>query len=458
MNLVSKFEYYIKTENLFHAKDRLLLAVSGGVDSVVLCELCHKAGYHFAIAHCNFKLRGEESDGDEQFVTALAKKYDSAFFVKQFDTEKYATENKTSIQVAARELRYHWFTELLKTIKETSSHEAQKVLFSGLGTVLTAHHADDNIETILMNFFKGSGINGLKGILPKHNNLIRPLLFATKEELLQYAYENNLAYREDSSNNSDKYTRNYFRNQLIPGLQKVFPKVKENLLDNANRFRQINIIYNHAMEQIKKKLITVQAKEIQLPVLKLLKTAALPTVLYEIIKEYGFTAHQTSEVQKLLDSDSGKYVNSLTHRILRNRKWLVISALNEADASTYLIEEGDGEIIFPQGKLSIAKNNLPAAISTENLTAQLDARDIQFPLLLRKWKTGDYFYPLGMPKKKKLSRFFIDQKMSLIEKENAWVIESNKKIIWVVGKRIDDRFKIIPSTSAMFCFNLRPSE
>ena len=457
MSLVSKFEYYIKTENLFHAKDRLLLAVSGGVDSVVLCELCHKAGYHFAIAHCNFKLRGEESDGDEQFVTALAKKYDSAFFVKQFDTEKYATENKTSIQVAARELRYHWFTELLNTIN-TSSHGVQKTPFSGLGTVLTAHHADDNIETILMNFFKGSGVNGLKGILPKHNNLIRPLLFATKEELLQYAHENNLAYREDSSNNSDKYTRNYFRNQLIPGLQKVFPKVKENLLDNANRFRQINIIYNHAMEQIKKKLITVQAKEIQLPVLKLLKTAALPTVLYEIIKEYGFTAHQTSEVQKLLGSDSGKYVNSLTHRILRNRKWLVISALNEAGAGTYLIEEGDGEIVFPQGKLSIAKNNLPAAISKENLTAQLDARDIQFPLLLRKWKTGDYFYPLGMPKKKKLSRFFIDQKMSLIEKENAWVIESNKKIIWVVGKRIDNRFKIIPSTSAMLSFSLRPSE
>ena len=457
MNLVSKFEYYIKTENLFHAKDRLLLAVSGGVDSVVLCELCHKAGYHFAIAHCNFKLRGEESDGDEQFVTALAKKYDSAFFVKQFDTEKYATENKTSIQVAARELRYHWFTELLNTVN-TFSHGAQKAPFSGLGTVLTAHHADDNIETILMNFFKGSGINGLKGILPKHNNLIRPLLFATKEELLQYAYENNLAYREDSSNNSDKYTRNYFRNQLIPGLQKVFPKVKENLLDNANRFRQINIIYNHAMEQIKKKLITVQAKEIQLPVLKLLKTAALPTVLYEIIKEYGFTAHQTSEVQKLLGSDSGKYVNSLTHRILRNRKWLVISALNEAGAGTYLIEEGDGEIVFPQGKLSIAKNNFPAAIIKENLTAQLDARDIQFPLLLRKWKTGDYFYPLGMPKKKKLSRFFIDQKMSLIEKENAWVIESNKKIIWVVGKRIDNRFKIIPSTSAMLSFSLRPSE
>ena len=457
MSLVSKFEYYIKTENLFHAKDRLLLAVSGGVDSVVLCELCHKAGYHFAIAHCNFKLRGEESDGDEQFVTALAKKYDSAFFVKQFDTEKYATENKTSIQVAARELRYHWFTELLNTLN-TSSHGAQKTPFSGLGNVLTAHHADDNIETILMNFFKGSGINGLKGILPKHNNLIRPLLFATKEELLQYAYENNLAYREDSSNNSDKYTRNYFRNQLIPGLQKVFPKVKENLLDNANRFRQINIIYNHAMEQIKKKLITVQAKEIQLPVLKLLKTAALPTVLYEIIKEYGFTAHQTSEVQKLLGSDSGKYVNSLTHRILRNRKWLVISALNAAGAGTYLIEEGDGEIVFPRGKLSIAKNNLPAAISKENLTAQLDARDIQFPLLLRKWKTGDYFYPLGMPKKKKLSRFFIDQKMSLIEKENAWVIESNKKIIWVVGKRIDNRFKIIPSTSAMLSFSLRPSE
>ena len=458
MNLLQSFVHYIKTESLFQPKDRLLLAVSGGVDSVVLCELCKQAGLDFAIAHCNFKLRGEESDGDETFVKALAEKYGVEFFVKKFDTEKYAQEKNLSIQVAARELRYNWFNELLNTIKETSIREAQKSSLRLVGGLLTAHHADDNMETMLMNFFKGSGINGLKGILPKQKKITRPLLFAAKEQLVQFAKENNLAYREDSSNSSDKYTRNYFRNQLIPGLEKVFPQVKENLLHNASRFREINCIYNNAISQIKKKLITKQGNEIHLPVLKLLHTDALTTVLYEIIKDFGFTAHQTEEVQKLLNSDSGKYVTSASHRILRNRKWLVVSALQETAAGIYLLEDGETEIIYPQGKLSIAKNITPAAISKENLVAQLDARGIEFPLLLRKWKTGDYFYPLGMLKKKKLSRFFIDQKMSLNQKENTWVIESNKKIIWIVGIRIDDRFKITSSTTHLLHFSLGPSK
>jgi tRNA(Ile)-lysidine synthase len=309
-----------------------------------------------------------------------------------------------------------------------------------------------------MNFFKGSGINGLKGILPKQGNIIRPLLFARKEQILDFARENNLDWREDSSNNSDKYTRNYFRNTLIPGLQKVFPTVEENLAQNAGRFRDINIIYHRAVEQIKKKLVTVKGKELHLPVLKLLKTEALNTVLYEIIKDFGFTAHQTEEVLKLLHSESGKYVQSHTHRILRNRKWLIIAALNDETASQFLINNEVEVVVFPGGKLSVAIKNAAEPIESDPFIAQVDARDVVFPLLLRKWKTGDYFYPLGMPKKKKLSRFFIDQKMSLLEKEKTWVIESNKKIIWIPGKRIDDRFKITPSTTSVLKFSLRPAK
>lgn len=444
--LYISFINFIKSENLFHAKDRLLVAVSGGVDSVVLCELCKHAGYDFAMAHCNFQLRGEESDADEQFVTDLAEKYNVEFFVQKFDTIKYADSNNLSIQVAARELRYNWFKELINLSTNQPTF------------LLTAHHADDNIETILMNFFKGSGINGLKGILPKQGKIIRPLLFATKEQILEFAKDNCLQWREDSSNSSDKYTRNYFRNQLIPGLEKVFPRVEENLIHNADRFRDINIIYHNGITQIKKKLITTKGNEVHLPVLKLLKTEALHSVMYEIIKDFGFTAHQTQEALKLLHSESGKYTQSPSHRILRNREWLIIAPLNDKNATQFLLEENDEEIVFPGGTLSVAKKDAAQAIETDPFIAQLDARGIKFPLLLRKWKTGDYFYPLGMPKKKKLSRFFIDLKMSLQHKEKTWVIESNKKIIWVVGKRIDDRFKITSSTSAIIKFSLRPAE
>ena len=459
MNLLTSFQQYIKAENLFQPKDHLLLAVSGGVDSVVLCELCRQAGYTFSIAHCNFQLRKEESDGDEKFAKALAKKYAVEYFIKKFDTEKYAIENKLSIQVAARKLRYEWFNELLKNIKEASENEALKFHLQGVRAfLLTAHHGDDNIETILMNFFKGTGIKGLKGILPKQKNIIRPLLFATKENIGQFAKENSLSYGEDSSNSSDKYTRNYFRNQLIPGLQKVFPQVKENLLDNIERFREINMLYNLSIENLKKKLVTFQGKEIHLPVLKLLKTEALHSVLFEIIKEAGFTAHQTKDAVKLLNSESGKYIQSQTHRMLRNRKWLIISPLNNEEANHILIEENDTQIVFPGGKLSIEKNNEPVKINADTNIALLDSSQIQFPLILRKWKQGDYFYPLGMQRKKKLSRFFIDQKLSINEKQQAWVIECNKKILWVAGQRIDDRFKIKNSSVKSIKFILTTSK
>ena len=459
MNLLSSFEQYIKKENLFQAKGRLLLAVSGGVDSAVLCELCKQAGYNFSIAHCNFQLRAEESDVDEKFVEALARKYGVEYFVKKFNTENYAAQNKLSIQVAARELRYSWFNELLKNIQEASNNEASKSPLRGMGgLLLTAHHADDNIETILMNFFKGSGINGLKGILPKQKNIVRPLLFATKENILAFAKEYNLAYREDSSNNSDKYTRNYFRNQLIPGLQKVFPQVKENLLNNAQRFREINSIYNVAIESIKKKLVSFKGNEMHLPVLKLLKTASLQSVLFEIIKDFGFSARQANEVIKLLNSETGKYVDSQTHRILRNRKWLIISPLNDMETSHFLIEENDADLNFPAGKLLIQKNCDVVKTVTDDNIAQVNASAVIYPLILRKWKQGDYFYPLGMQHKKKLSRFFIDQKLSLNAKQQVWVIESQQKIIWVVGQRIDDRFKIKNSSENNIRFCLLPSK
>jgi tRNA(Ile)-lysidine synthase len=481
MSLIKEFIKNIEQQNLFQKNDYLLLAVSGGADSVALCELCFQAGFHFEIAHCNFQLRGEESERDEKFVRQLGEKYWTKVYVKKFDTTKYAEENKISIQVAARQLRYQWFDELLKdadrqpptdgkqslTNEDSSmtNHHSPFTIHESPLTIhhsrflLTAHHANDNIETLLMNFFKGTGIKGLQGILPKQDQIVRPLLFAKREDILSFIKENNLEFVEDSSNNSDKYTRNYFRHQLIPSVQKVFPQVEENLLNNIERFREIEILYEQSVSLHQKKLLEQKGNEIHIPVLKLLKTKPLKTILYEIIKDYGFTAHQTDDVVSLLDAESGKFVASLTHKILRNRNWLIIAPVNNLESAHILINESDTEIDFQQGKLKMKKlTGWQGKFSDSKEIALLDLKNIQFPLLLRKWKQGDYFYPLGMPGKKKLSKFFIDQKLSLTEKEKIWVIESDKKILWIIGHRIDDRFKIMDKTKEIFQISFLPRQ
>ncbi|MEO6488736.1 MAG: tRNA lysidine(34) synthetase TilS [Ferruginibacter sp.] len=447
--MLHRFQYYIKTENLFQPTDRLLVAVSGGVDSVVLCELCKQAGFNFSIVHCNFELRGNESDGDENFVKELASGYRTEFISKKFDTVKYAKEKKLGIQEAARILRYEWFTEILNSAENLSTGKP-------VNFILTAHHADDNIETLLMNFFKGTGIAGLQGIHSKSTvakHLVRPLLFAGKGEIIDFAKKHQLVFREDTSNNSNKYTRNYFRNELIPSLEKVYPQVRHNLIHNIERFKEVNILYNRSIEEIKKKLQFKQGNEIHIPVLKLIKTPALHSIMFEIIKEFGYNPNQVNEVLNLLKSDSGKYVDCATHRILRNRKWLIISKLSDPENLHFLIERGMNEIVFPLGKLKILAG-VTEVIPVDNNMAMLDASLITFPLLLRKWKQGDYFYPLGMKHKKKLSRFFIDKKLSLNEKESTWVVEGDKKIIWIIGHRIDERFRVNETTTDILKFTL----
>jgi tRNA(Ile)-lysidine synthase len=409
-----------------------LIAVSGGIDSTVLCHLCHEAGFPFSIAHCNFGLRGEESTRDEAFVTSLANKYQVPFYLNRFQTSAYAAMNKMSIQEAARKLRYEWFDDILKV--------------NALKYLLTAHHLDDNIETVLMNFFKGTGISGLRGIQPKTGTIIRPLLFAKRSEIVSYAHENGLSWVDDSSNDESKYTRNYFRHNIIPAIEKVFPEAINNVAQNIQRFSETEILYRQAVENHKKSLLDLKGDEVHIPVLKLLKSNPLHTLVYEIIKDFGFNNKQVSEVIRLLHSESGKYITSSTHRILRNRKWLVITPLKSENAQTVLIEKDHQVIFFDGCTLNIFYITDGISYSDDINEAVLDLQNVQFPLLLRKWKQGDYFYPLGMPKKKKLSRFFIDHKLSKVEKENVWVIESNKRIIWVVGLRIDDRFKVTSST------------
>ncbi len=444
MNFLEQFKHFILKEDLFHPKDKLLLAVSGGVDSVVLCELCKQAGYDFSIAHCNFQLRGEESNRDEQFVKELANKYGVEFFTKTFDTTTIAKEQKTGIEETARHLRYEWFLELTTADKQKTGNPKPTY-------ILTAHHADDNIETVLMNFFRGTGLKGMRGILPKRGRLVRPLLFAYRRDIEAFAAQQQLAFVTDSTNAESIYTRNFFRNELLPAVEKIFPETKENMLNNIRRNRGVAVLYKQALEVHAKKLLFKKGNEIHIPVLKLAQTKPLLTVTYELTKAYGFSPHQLEDIVNLLGSDSGKYVQSPTHRIIRNRKWLIIAPNQTTEAQHILIDKEDKKIAFENGileisQISITENPKP---KTENFIAQLDAADIKFPLLLRKWKQGDYFYPLGMQKKKKLSRFFVDQKLSLTDKEKVWVIESNKKILWIIGMRIDDRFKLTDKTTTM---------
>lgn len=448
MELLTIFKTYIKKYRLFDQKDRLLIAVSGGVDSVVLCELCHQAGFDFVIAHCNFKLRGDESDADEDLVKSLGNNYGVEVKTISFETERYAEENKVNIQIAARELRYHWFNQMVKELS--------------INHILTAHHANDNAETVLINFLKGTGINGLKGISTKDGGIggrvVRPLLFAKKESILEFATTNNLLWREDQSNLTSKYTRNYFRNEILPSVEKVIPAIQDNLLENIKRFNEVDEIYKMGLSNLTKKLITKKAEDLFIPVLKLQKMPALSTVLYEVLCDYNFSSHQIPEAVKLISSESGKYMVSSTHRLLKNRQWMILSPLKPQLSSVILIEKEQEEILFSNGLIKVKRTEEASKINTDKSFAMLDASDLKFPLLLRKCKQGDYFYPLGMEKKKKLSRFFIDNKLSLDEKENTWVIESDKKIIWIVGHRIDNRFKITSKTKSVITFQLISSK
>ncbi len=475
--MLQKFIQHLKDFPFIQKSEKQLLAVSGGVDSVVLCDLMFRAGYDFIIAHCNFQLRGEESSRDEQFVRELGKKYDKEVLVKHFETEKYASENKLSIQVAARELRYNWFREIrneelqIKNYelgirnkaneeretdqtrnenRETDLTRSEKREMNDIH-ILTAHHADDNIETVVMNFFRGTGLQGLTGMDNVFQKIFRPLLPFRKAELLAYANENTLAFVEDSSNANNYYTRNFFRNELLPSLKEIFPQVEKNILKNIERFSEAENIYNAAIDLQKSKLIEVKGNEEHIPILKLQKSQSYKTLLWEIIKEKSFTAAQTDEVLKLMEANNGSYIQSATHRIIKNRHRLIINPLQENEKNDHLvIDEQTKKLRFSKDELILSHHiPLDSSISSDKNSALVDTRLLEWPLLLRKWKTGDYFYPLGMQKKKKISRFLIDQKLSVIEKENVWVLLSNNKIIWVVGHRIDDRFKVTPTAKKL---------
>jgi tRNA(Ile)-lysidine synthase len=438
-NLLSRFETYIATEQLFRHGQRLLVTVSGGVDSVVLARLCRSAGYHIEIAHCNFQLRGEESFRDEEYTAQFAEMINAPFHVRRFDTILFAENHTLSIQEAARELRYTWFSELAEQF--------------GLDRILTAHHADDNVETMMMNLFKGTGIAGMRGILPLSGSIARPLLFASRKDIERYAQDHGIGYVEDSSNLTDKYSRNYFRLNVIPMVEKIFPGAVEHMRENLTRFREVEMLYRDAVSQKVAGLVVEKGTEKHVPVDKLRMTIPLKTVLFEMFSPAGFSVGQLDDIIRLMDAETGKYVSSSTHRLLKNRNWFILGPERDTKVvSVYVVERDTAKVDTQYGSFffSTVKKELIYNPDPDPFVAQLDASTLSFPLTIRKWREGDYFYPLGMRKKKKIARFLIDNKLSRSEKEKALVVLSGDKIIWVAGMRIDERAKVKLLTDMIF--------
>jgi tRNA(Ile)-lysidine synthase len=443
--LAARFSDFAVRECDMARDGRYLVAVSGGLDSVVLCDILRSQGFDFAVAHCNFGLRGEESLRDEAFVRRLSEALGVMAFFKTFDTAGHAAQRRLSVQEAARELRYEWFESILaedRLAPEVASGRHRPL------RLVTAHHADDNIETLLMNLLKGTGIAGLRGMLPDNGRILRPLLFAFREELEAHARTNGLEWVDDSSNREVKYTRNRVRLQLMPLIEEIFPQARRNLASGIRHFRDTEILQSITLQRIREKLCERQGDSLRIPVEKLRKTPAMRTVLHDILKDHGFTPGQTEEAVALMDAPTGRLLLSATHRLLRNRAWLVISPLREAEEETAVIDVAPCETRTTEGTLQVTESSEPPVDFTagDGLVAILDSRQIRFPLLLRRWRKGDYFNPLGMPKKKKVARFLIDRKLSMEEKQRVWVLESDRRILWVVGMRIDDRFKVTPST------------
>ena len=419
--MLTKFQHHIE-QNFPQLKDKkLLLAVSGGIDSMVLLDLFYKLRFDICVVHCNFQLRGTESDADELLVREICQEGYIPYFIESFDTLEFAKENKLSIQLAARKLRYDWFQEIISL---------------GFDYVLTAHHLDDNVETFLINFTRGTGLEGLTGIPAQNGNIIRPLLPFSREEIENYANENRIQWREDLSNASDKYFRNKLRHNIVPILKELNTGFLDSFQNTLHHLQQAESLVNDASKLVYEKVVVEKENRLEICLKPLLQFKNYKAYLYQWLKNYGFSAW--NDIYDLVEAQSGKQVFSETHVLLKDREKLILSERKSTDKSeVFIIESIESKVNIP---LKLRFSKAVNIFETHSNCIFVDENKFKFPLTIRKWQEGDYFYPSGMTGKKKLSKYFKDEKYSLIDKENQWLLCSEDQIVWVIGKRADNRF------------------
>jgi tRNA(Ile)-lysidine synthase len=431
--MTGEFKKFIFENNLIKTGDKILLAVSGGIDSMVMAHLFQELNYDIAVAHCNFSLRGSESDKDEKMVRKYSEENNIPFFTTKFETKTFAKKHKLSVQMAARDLRYKWFEEIRKK--------------NGYDSIAVAHNLNDNIETLLINLTRGTGLAGMTGIKPASNYIIRPLLFATRQSIQSYRDKNKIIYREDRSNADTKYIRNKIRHLVIPVLKEINPSIEQTLNEAAERFSGFNEIVMEYISHLRENISEEKERLVIFNISLLKKYLNNKVVLFELFKPYSITNALLTDLVKVIEGKTGGQIITETHRIIKNRKEIIVSDEEFIKETSYTIDGTESFCVFPG--ISSARNvriTDTYEIPSDPHFACIDSQKVSFPMLIRKWKPGDYFYPLGMKQKKKLSDYFIDNKYSIFDKENIFILESDRKIVWIIGDRIDDRFKITGTT------------
>ena len=427
--LMKKVKEFIEKEDLFSKQDKILVALSGGADSVALTRILITLGYHCEAAHCNFELRGEESDRDEDFVRNFCRSLNIKCHSIHFETRRYAAQQSISIEMAARELRYNWFSKICEE--------------SDCQVVAVAHHKDDSVETMLLNLIRGTGINGLLGIRPKNGNVVRPLLCASRQEVVAYLHRMNQTYVTDSTNLEDEYTRNKIRLNLLPLMEEINPSVKDGLVKTSSYLNDISKVYQQAIKESIDRIFITPEKEISIE--KLMNEPAPQALLFEVLSPLGFNSTQVEEVYGSLNGQPCKRFISSQWQVVKDRELLLIEKVKTANDKPQIIFE---EVLLTK----------EFVIPKDKNTACFDANKFKGVISIRKWEKGDYFIPFGMKGKKLVSDFMTDSKFSLLKKEQQWVLSCNDQIAWLIGERTDNRFRIDDSTQKVIIAKLGEQE